>query len=105
MESWREELYFQLDGAKPFNVTPAQCVQILQDEGVDHADVTIMGDAVAKMAMLMTAATASNALPNARDLAQLALLQPEVLGDALPFYLREADVSFGRANRTMQQEG
>ncbi len=104
MESWRDEPYFKLDDAEPFNITPSRCTQMLHHEGIDHSAVTIMGDAAAKMAELMPDATLSDALPNARDLAQLALTQPHLCGDATPFYLRDADVSFGRANRTLQQE-
>lgn len=105
MESWREELYFKLDDQKPFNVTPADCLGLLQDNGIDAAALTLMGDAAAKMASLLPQANINDALPNARDLAQLALTRPDTLGEALPFYLREADVSFGRANRVLQQEG
>lgn len=105
MESWRDELYFKLDDAAPFNVTPSYCAQMLHHEGIDHAAVTLMGDAAAKMAALMPRAPVIDAIPNAADLAQLALIQPDLLGEALPFYLRDADVSFGRANRTLQQEG
>lgn len=105
MESWRAELYFKLDNQKPFNVTPADCLKLLDDEGVDAASITLMGDATAKMTSLLPRASVNNALPNARDLAQLALKHPDILGEALPFYLREADVSFGRANRVLQQEG
>lgn len=105
MESWRDELYFKLDDAPPFNVTPSFCTQMLHHEGIDHADVTLMGDAAGKLATLMPAATINDSLPNARDAALLAITQPQILGDALPFYLRDADVSFGRANRTLKPEG
>ncbi len=105
MESWRDELYFKCDDAAPFNVTPSACAEMLASKGISGNAVTLMGDAAAKMAALLPQAIVSDALPNARDLAQLALMRPELCGEALPFYLREADVSFGRANRTLQKEG
>lgn len=105
MESWREELYFKLDDQAPFNVSPVDCVQALARTGIEARDITLMGDAASKMAELLPDALVNKTLPTARDLAHLALTRPDLCGEATPFYLRDADVSFGRPNRTLQQEG
>lgn len=99
MESWREELYFQLDDGEPFNVAPAQAMAMLQARGITAADITFLGDAAAKMAALLPQAKIDSAQPNAADAARLAISQPALRGAPEPFYLRPADVTLAPGGR------
>lgn len=103
MESWREELYFRLGQQAPMNVTPTDCAAYLAEQGIAAHDVTLVGDAAAKMQAVMPDAKLLDIQPTAHDLALLVQTHPDLCGAPDPFYLREADVSFGRANRTLKQ--
>ncbi len=105
IESWREELYFRLDDQPAFNVTPVDCAGMLAEQGIATTDITLLGDATERAVAALAGARVHHVVPTAVDVAQLALLQPQLCADASPFYLREADVSFGRANRILQKEG
>lgn len=104
IESWRDELYFRLDQQQPFNITPQDCVAMLADQKIHAADITVVGDAALKMAQHLNLAKIVDNLPTPHDLAHVVLTQPETHGAPTPFYLRPADVSFGRGNRTLEQE-
>lgn len=99
MESWREELYFQLDAGAPFNVTPAQAFDMLSQQGIADRDLTLLGDAAAKMTALLPQARVDAAQPNAADAARLAIQQPDLRGTPDPFYLRPADVTLAPGGR------
>lgn len=103
MESWRDELYFQLDASEPFNVAPAQCLEDIN--GIDPQNITLMGDALEKMSAFLPGAAVERRIPDAADLARLMLIRPDLrLQDAVPFYLRPPDVSFGSGNRKLQSQ-
>lgn len=103
MESWREELYFQLDDAAPFNVTPRDCLDMLTAQKISGSDVTLLGDAQDKMLALLPGAITVTALPTATDLARLVMTRPDMGEDALPFYLRPPDVTLPPGGRQLQK--
>lgn len=102
IESWREELYLQLNGQMPVNVPPADFARDLED-GAGYA---ISGDARDKLAVALPKASVSSRDPDARDLAALTVKRFTEEGapkeSPVPFYLREADVTLSTKNRTTQ---
>ena len=104
IESWRDELYVRLDGHAPVSIKPDDCAAFLREHGAEPKDVTLLGDAAHKVAAVLQKSCISDVSADARLLAEIAIKHPEFCGAAEPYYLREADVSFGRANRTLEQE-
>lgn len=98
IESWRDELYFQLDDGEPFNVTAQDCLRRMPSR-----DVTLAGDAVEKMAALLPEAVIDQTRPTAADVARLMVLHPDLRGAAVPFYLRPADATIAAGGRHLQQ--
>ncbi len=104
IESWREELYFQLNDQVPFNVMPQKCLARL--DTIKPSELTLMGDAADKMAPHLPGAIVNSCLPTATDLARLMIARADLrAGDAMPFYLRPADVSLGKGNRQLSTAG
>lgn len=102
LESWREELYLQLDDQPPVNVPPADFARDLGD----GSGFLISGDAREKIAAVLPRAAVSTKDPDARDLAALGVRRFQESGapqeSPVPFYLREADVTLSTKNRTTQ---
>lgn len=103
LESWRDELYFRLDEAEPFNVAPAACLDYLQARNVAAESVTLAGDAAAKMATLLPAARMDDKIPTATDAALLLTARAGMRGPAVPFYLRPADATPAAGGRHVQK--
>lgn len=107
VESWRQELYFQIDHGAPVNEKPEDFAKKIKDGG---ASVVISGDAAEKLLPFLPKATAYDALPDAVILAQRAVLKYRIVGDAAaaerpaPFYLRPADVTLSD-KKTRKVEG
>jgi tRNA threonylcarbamoyladenosine biosynthesis protein TsaB len=93
VESWREELYFRLDGTEPVNVTPDVFA------GRVTGPVTVSGDAAEKIMPFLKNAKIFEAKQNALHAGLFAISnwksKENGLKDmlAVPFYLREADIS------------
>ena len=104
IESWRDELYMRLDDQAPVSIKPNDVTAMLAGHSITNSDITVMGDAAEKVAPLLPGCTVSTATADARTLADAVIRQPALCGAAEPYYLREADVSFGRANRTLQHD-
>jgi len=90
IESWREELYIQLDGAEPVNLPPETFAKDLP-----AGNYFISGDAAEKLAPFISGATVSDRKVTAADAARLGIARYKSTGaqKPLPFYLREADVT------------
>jgi len=108
VESWRQELYFQIDQDAPVNETPETFAEKVKDDGTS---VVISGDAAEKLLPFLPKAAVSGSLPDAVELAKRAVLKYRALGDEAvataerpaPFYLRPADVTLsGRKARNVE---
>ncbi len=92
IESWREELYFQLEGSEPVNLSPSDFGAL-----VGTGDFILSGDAKEKAAPFFKAAQMDDRKITGKDMARIAVQKfgrnktPE---RPVPFYLRDADVSF-----------
>ncbi len=98
VESWREELYFRLDNHEPVNIKPSEMSQQLKDIG----PIAVAGDAAHKMRELLPQATFVKDEPTAVDLARLALIRTDLHTEAVPFYLRAADVTLATDQRHLK---
>ena len=106
VESWRQELYFQIDHGEPVNETPEAFAQKIKDDGTP---IVISGDAAAKLLPFIPKATVFDGLPDAVELAKRAILKCRTEGKAAaatrpaPFYLRPADVTLSdKKNRQVE---
>lgn len=97
VESWREELYFTAYDAEgktllpPVNETPELfAARMAGMEG----DIFISGDAAQKLAEFLPQAQVSPKTGNAVNAGLLAMRKGAGAEKPLPFYLREADVTF-----------
>ena len=90
LESWREELYIQLDGAEPVNVPPEDFAKTLP-----AGNYFISGDAAEKLAPFIPKAAVSDKKTTSADAARLGIAKFKTQGaqKPLPFYLRDADVT------------
>jgi tRNA threonylcarbamoyladenosine biosynthesis protein TsaB len=90
LESWREELYIQPDGAEPVNVPPEDFAKTLP-----AGNYFISGDAAEKLAPFISGAVVSDKKTVASDAARLGIAKYKAKGaqKPLPFYLRDADVT------------
>jgi tRNA threonylcarbamoyladenosine biosynthesis protein TsaB len=103
VESWRDELYFQVNGAAgdialpPVNVTPEDFMPKLS--GVAGPYI-LSGDAAGKMKGLLPDAVLNDAKTNAAHVARVAARKFSASGKTterpVPFYLREADVTMAK---------
>ena len=95
VESWRDELYFRIEDEDPVNTTPEDFVKTLGD-----GPFFISGDAREKLRELLPNSEYAADTPDSVHLARLALLQKPPYTEALPYYLRPADVTLStRINR------
>ena len=95
VESWREELYFQLDSETPVNVSPEDFVKTLPA----GKSFVISGDAAEKLKPLLPDAVMQEGKINAAAVARIAAEKFTAAGKAdrpVPFYLREADVTVAK---------
>jgi tRNA threonylcarbamoyladenosine biosynthesis protein TsaB len=105
VESWRAELYFQINHGQPVNETPEVFAQRLKAEKMP---VVISGDAAQKLLPFVEGATVFETLADAADAARIAMRRYASEGDAAaatrpaPFYLRPADVTLSNKNRTVE---
>lgn len=99
VESWREELYFQvLDAAgrnliEDVNLTPLNFFKRIESL-IENKNVTLSGDARQKLAEYFPLAQSVTILPNAVDAARKAaqIYRLETTHEKpVPYYLREAD--------------
>ncbi len=88
IESWREELYFRVEGQEPVNLTPEDFVKKLKD-----GNYYVSGDAREKLRDHLPKAEFSVNDPNAEHLAKLALAKGPDAVRPVPYYLREPDVT------------
>lgn len=90
LESWRDELYIQLEGAEPVNVTPETFAKDLPE-----GKYFISGDAAEKLAPLVNGATVSGRKSTAANATRLGIAKYKAEGaqKPLPYYLRDADVT------------
>lgn len=88
VESFREELYFRMEGEKPVNLGPENFVN-----KISSGSYCISGDAQDKLRPFLPEALYVEKIPNAIDLAKLALEKGPDAEKPIPFYLREADVT------------
>jgi tRNA threonylcarbamoyladenosine biosynthesis protein TsaB len=90
LESWRDELYIQLEDAEPVNVPPEAFATTLP-----AGKYFISGDAAGKLAPFISGATVSDKKSAATDAACLGIAKYKATGaqKPLPFYLRDADVT------------
>lgn len=98
LESFREELYLQCGDETPVNRKPADFVSGLEKDG----NYLISGDARHKLKDVLPEAEISALMPTAVEAAALALekFRKGGVGEKpVPFYLRDADVSFSAKNR------
>lgn len=109
VESWRQELYFQIDHGEPVNETPEDFAKKLQ--GTD-TPIVVSGDAAEKLLPFVPQATLYAGLPDAVDAARRAVQKFETEGTAAtatrpaPFYLRPADVTLSdKKNRKVEGMG
>lgn len=99
VQSWREELYFRATGADgavivpPVNESAADFAA--RPEIAGWGDILLSGDAAEDLAACLPAARIAESAGDAVRAAQRALRMPET--PALPFYLREADISTPKA--------
>lgn len=99
VESWREELYYQVigtDGAEllpPLNLSPEDFVQKLASVPKPYV---ISGDAAAKLHAFLPDAVLDNTPASAATAAQLAARKGGKSERPVPFYLREADVTIAK---------
>lgn len=107
VESWRQELYFQIDHGEPVNETPEVFAKKIK---ADSTPVVISGDAAAKLLPFIPQATVFDGLPDAVELAKRAIFKFRSEGEAAtaarpaPFYLRPADVTLSE-KKNRQVEG
>jgi tRNA threonylcarbamoyladenosine biosynthesis protein TsaB len=106
VEAWREELYFQTDGAPPVNQSPAVFAERFKEQ---QGPIVISGDAAHKLAPFLPAAKVITPPADARQMAQKAIEIYARDGQAVaaqrpaPFYLRPADVTLSAAqNRSIE---
>lgn len=105
LESWREELYYQVNGAAgnilvpPVNLSPEDFVQRLEGAPKPYL---ISGDAAEKLKELLPDAEMHTAKITAADAARVAekkFTASEGKAERpVPFYLREADVTISKKN-------
>lgn len=89
VESWRDELYFQVQDHGAVNLTPEDFVQTLDV----HAPYVISGDAAEKLEPLLANATVHSDIQDARHLALMARFVSTMDSRPVPYYLRPPDVS------------
>lgn len=95
IESWRDELYFRVQGHEPVNLKPQEFAKTLQGKSY-----TVSGDATEKLkSYLPDADYATGDLPDALKLAALALAQKSRYTEAVPVYVRPPDVTLSDKNR------
>lgn len=103
VESWREELYFQVNDAAgnivipPVNLSPEDFLQKLAAISGPHL---LSGDAAEKMQPLLPAALMHDASTTAADAARIAIAKFQKAGKGehpVPFYLRDADVTIAKS--------
>jgi tRNA threonylcarbamoyl adenosine modification protein YeaZ len=94
VESWREELYFQLDDLQ-VNETPERFAKRIKDIS---GSFSIYGDAREKIAPFLPEANVAEELGNALDVGRIALQKKDLKAEKpVPFYLREADITMPKA--------
>jgi tRNA threonylcarbamoyladenosine biosynthesis protein TsaB len=107
VESFRQELYFQIDQGAPVNETPEAFAKKVKNDGTP---IVISGDAAQKLLPFLPHASVCGDLPDAITLAQRARRKFETEGEAAaaqrpaPFYLRPADVTLS-SKQTRNVEG
>lgn len=89
VESWRDELYFQVQGHDAVNLTPEDFAQTLDL----NAPYIISGDAAEKLKPLLPSAVVHSDIQDARHLAILARDVGLEGRKPTPYYLRPPDVS------------
>jgi tRNA threonylcarbamoyladenosine biosynthesis protein TsaB len=97
VESWREELYLQLDDRTPVNVTSNVFVA-----GLSDGHYVISGDAAAKVEL--DTAHIDTRVRTASDVATIAVekfMRDGAGAPPLPYYLRDADVTI--STKTVQR--
>ncbi len=103
VESWREELYFQVNNAAgntvipPVNLSPEDFLQKLAEVSGPYL---LSGDAAEKLQQLLPAAIMHDAKITAVDAARIAVAKFQKAGQGehpVPFYLREADVTIAKS--------
>lgn len=92
VESWREELYFRLEGEEPVNLAPEDFVK-----RAGRGNFFISGDAREKLRPFFPNAAYAERTPNAADLARISMKRGPDAQKPSPFYLREADVTIKKA--------
>lgn len=98
LESWREELYLQCGDDQPINQKPADFAASLSKS----QKFFISGDARHKLKEFLPDAEVSESSPSATEAAMLTMVRFKKDGAGerpVPFYLRDADVSFSSKNR------
>ncbi|HYD19132.1 MAG TPA: tRNA (adenosine(37)-N6)-threonylcarbamoyltransferase complex dimerization subunit type 1 TsaB [Patescibacteria group bacterium] len=102
IESWREELYFQVNDAfgkpvaAPVNLSPEDFLATLRDI---PGPFLLSGDAVDKMVAVLPGAARNDGQVTAADAARIASAKFAAAGAGerpVPFYLREADVTIAK---------
>ncbi|MDI1226685.1 MAG: tRNA (adenosine(37)-N6)-threonylcarbamoyltransferase complex dimerization subunit type 1 TsaB [bacterium] len=103
VESWREELYFQVNDAAgntvipPVNLSPEDFLQKLTSVSEPYL---LSGDAAEKLQPLLPAAVTHDAKITAVDAARIGIAKFQKAGQGehpVPFYLREADVTIAKS--------
>ena len=99
VESWRDELYFQVQGHDAVNLTPEDFAQTIDV----NAAYIISGDAAEKLKPLLPNATLHSDIQDARHVAQLAAGADNT--KPVPYYLRPPDVSVShKISRKLESE-
>jgi len=106
VESWRPELYFQIDQGAPVNEKPEDFAKKLPSDGTL---LVISGDAAEKLLPFVPQAKRAEGLPDAVALAKRAAAKFQADGGVAkerpaPFYLRPADVTLS-SKQTRNVEG
>lgn len=103
VESWREELYFQVNDASgntviaPVNLSPEDFLQKL---AAVSGPYVLSGDAAEKLQPLLAGVVMHDAKITAADAARIGAVKFQKAGQGehpVPFYLREADVTIAKS--------